>query len=249
LSIELIVQIGLVIVFLAAAVILSSSIRMRRNRQKLATLAHLHGLRRADEKQKFAAIPLANVYAGRQREIKLSDMVIGQDNGGRFFVARRRFDLHRDQVLFFETQDETRVADFHFFPYRETAWSWRRLLPEARQSRDDWKHRLEWSSSRSRWSDTGSLGFGARVAGHAARMSDDFEAALLGVEIHDRKILIHSAGVLGGEQLERFFGDSILLRRAILNAMRHAHSRAAESKAVPRVDAEPEDVMVRVIRS
>jgi hypothetical protein len=249
LTIELIVQIGLALVFMASAAILSSSVRTRKNRQKLATLAHLHGLRRADEKQKFAAIPLANIHAGRPREIKLDDVVVGEDDGGRFFIARRRFDLYCDHVLFFETGEETRVADFHFFPYRETTFSWRRLLPASKQARDEWKHRLEWSASRSRWSDTGSLGFGARVVGHAARMSDDFEAVLLGVEIHDTKILIHSTGRLGGEQLERFFGDSILLRRAILNAMRHAHTRAAESRPMPRVNEEAEDVMVRVIRS
>jgi hypothetical protein len=91
---------------------------------------------------------------------------------------------------------------------------------------------------------------GARVVGHAARLSAEPLSEPLGVEIHDSKILIHSAGPLGGDRLHRFLGSALQLRRAILNAQRHAHSRAAEAKISRGWEsADTEDVQVQVVRS
>jgi hypothetical protein len=248
-TVQVIVQIGLAIGLLAAAGILSSAVRTRRRRQRIATLAQLHGLRRADAKQQFALTPHASILAGRSREFKIDDVLVGEDDDGRFFLARRTIDLYQDHTLLFEAPDETRVSDFRFYPHRESRWNWRDLIPGRRAPRDEWKHRLEWTAKRSRWSDAGSLGFGARVVGHAARMCDQPDAILMGVEIHDSRVLIYSPGALGAEELERFFSDSTLLRRAILNAMRHAHSRAAESRAVSPRYSESEDVTIQVLRT
>ena len=248
-TVELAAQLGLALFLVAVAVILILAVRTRRYRQRLATLATLHGMRRGDAKTQFHVQPMARILDGRTREFSLGDLLVGEDDNGRFYFLRRRLDLYRDQILCFESSESTLVSNFRFTPSRQP-WNWRDLFRRGSRNAKHVEQELRWTANRARWADPASLGFGARVVGHVARISGESGSVPLTVEIHDSKILVHSSGSPKGQELDRFFNCALQLRRAILNAQRHAHARAAESRAVTPLSsaAQYEDVRVEVIR-
>ena len=216
-----------------AAVVLVSGIRMRRHRRRLILMGGRHGMGLLQGKLHENALAHARRFRSRQHRVRLKDILVGEDDEGKFYFALRTIDRRRHHVLFALNEKPNPIEEFHVLPKPAAAkskakprrWRWR---GDRVRAGTDWVLDLRWASPRSRWLDGHSLGVAARVLSQTAKLGEEAGAVPMGVEIHGRLLLIHSCEPLRGEQIDRFADDAIRLRRHILQFVRSVEGKLGE---------------------
>jgi hypothetical protein len=213
-----------------AAAILVSGIRVRRHRRRLILMGARHGMGLLQGKPHESSLARARRFRNRQYRVRLKDVLVGDDDEGRFHFALRSFGRHRHHVLFALNEKPNPVEEFHVLPHPAAESKAKRLRlrrPRIRPG-SDWVLDLHWASPRSRWLDGHSLGVAARVLSQTAKLGEEPGAVPMGVEIHGRLLLVHSCEPLRGDQLDRFADDAIRLRRQILQFVRSVEGKLGD---------------------
>jgi len=239
---ELIFQAAVLVFAVAGIATLWSAFITRRHRKQLDELAKRYSLARVEGEVRKSAHAMAGRFGRRQRRVRLSDVYMGEDEDGRFYLARRRIGRHRQQILFFDLESTSRISEFHIQPLPEPKL--RKGVIVKTRSENDWTLRLDWRGRRSQWADESSLGFGARIVGHVARLGAKPGATMLGVEVHDHWVLVHSLHALRGNQLNRCFQDTLQLRRLVMAARHRMEAHATRRMGSQSTEVPPELVKV-----
>jgi hypothetical protein len=239
-----VLQLALGALAIVATVVLLVGLRIRRHADLVRNLAAKYSLARVRGRAVTELADRVRRYRGTQHKVKLKDVLAREDEHGRYVLARRRIGRLRHQILFFEVEDTVYLRGFHVVPVPPNrprfSWlrRWRRT--KARERRTDWDLHLHWTAPRSHWTEERALSMGARVLYHMAEIGESERATMLGVEVHERQVFIHSRGRVPDADLDRFISDAMRLRRLLLASLRRASAiqsgRKSASVRVPRFE-------------
>lgn len=207
-----------------ATVVLLTGMRARRHEELIRTLADKYSLGRLQLRGTTDLAGRARRFRNRDLDARLKEILVREDDHGRFYLARRHLGRRRwHQVLFFEVDETAYLRGFCVVPVAPASPPrFARGRRRARERRTDWDLHLHWVAPRSHWSEERALSMGARVLYHMADVGASEGSVMLGLDVHERQVVIHSRDGLADGELDRFFADAIRLRRLLLASLRHA---------------------------
>lgn len=182
-----------------ALLILVSAIRYRRHQGHLARIGESRSMVPMDGDCPPAVLEKAARFAGRDRRVKLKDLLIGRGESANVFLAQRRVGRRAHHLLCFDLSGSARVEGFHVRPERA-----------AKGKRHDLC--LHWRAPRDHWGDERSLSMAARIMYNLASVEDSTGEVPLGLEVRGSRVWIHSHRPLRGKELDKFVEKAFRLR-------------------------------------
>lgn len=198
--------------------------RERKRRQQVAKFARQRGLTLLDDAVPDHIQSRADLYRGREYEATVSDLILGKDVEGTYYVVRRQVEGDRHYALCFDTKAGSKLEGFRIEPIldgevRTRAFSnlWQRL---RRRRPDHCTLRMVWDVPSARFVDDATLAAVGAILKHTTGIAEAPQGMVLGVSIENRQILIHSTSVGDLEALDAFIQNAVSLRLALIASVR-----------------------------
>ena len=219
-SSTLVAQIVLVAFATGGLIVLVAAVRYRRHRERLARIGARHSLGLASGPCPGGLLEKAGRYQGRDRKVRLKDVLVGRADSANTFLARRSVGRHRHVLLCFELGRSARLEGFY-------------VVPEMARRSDESRLCLRWRAPREQWNDEVALSMAARVMYNLSVVGERPDASPLGLEIRGSRVWIHSHRTLRGDALEHFVNDAMRLRALLLKSLERASDVGRRSGRTP----------------